>query len=325
EEIPSSSDTSSDEKQQGFYGVGTDTSKSSHRIDVGKDRPGGDMNDGNSNLVDSAEECYCACIQTNGCQAWSFRTDSNGCWLKNSVPDQTTLDTAISGVISGGEIPSSSDTSSDETQHGFYGIGTGNNLWSRKDISASWEGPIADSCCITSMTTFPDGTIVGIGTDQQLWTRPGKDGKWSGPIANSCCVTDITYLNDGSLLGIGTGNNLWTRPGIDGKWSGPVANSCCVKSISQLPSGDILGVGMNGKLWTRPGVEGSWTKVDNSGNVSGITVTSEGNVIGIGSTCGMWERKEFDSGCWGNEIANSRCVKSVSVVRTAYSTVRAEK
>ena len=84
-----------------FEGSEPKTSQASCVQDVGKDRPGSDMNDGNSNLVDSADDCCCQCMETDGCQAWAFSTSNNGCWLKNSVPDQTSKETVISGIVSG--------------------------------------------------------------------------------------------------------------------------------------------------------------------------------------------------------------------------------
>ncbi|XP_006818361.1 uncharacterized protein LOC102807658 [Saccoglossus kowalevskii] len=192
-----------------------------------------------------------------------------------------------------------------------YGVGVNLQLYTRDNVEGTWSGPAPLSCCVISMTVLQDGTIVGVGANLMLYTKATIDAPWVGPVGYSGFVLDVTQMPDGTLVGVGLNLLLYTRPGVEGVWSGPVPYSGFVKSISVLPDGGLLGVGLGGHLWSRPGIQGVWTNVDYNGIVSEVSVSKGGEVIGVGITCGLWERETYTS-YWKGEVANSRCMISVS-------------
>ena len=74
-------------------------------VDINTDRTGSDMNDGTQNIVASSEMCCLLCLSNPDCYAWAYVKDESlgneyfrSCWLKNSVPIQTTANGIDSGV-----------------------------------------------------------------------------------------------------------------------------------------------------------------------------------------------------------------------------------
>ncbi|MFM6066272.1 MAG: LamG-like jellyroll fold domain-containing protein, partial [Sphaerospermopsis kisseleviana] len=104
------------------------------------------------------------------------------------VYDTALNDSDISSLFSGDKA----------TVPGLIGIGTNNQLYTRKTLTSNWEN-IPNSCCVIGITVMPDGTIVGIGTNNQLYTRKTLTSNWEH-IPNSGSVLGITVMPDGTIV-----------------------------------------------------------------------------------------------------------------------------
>ncbi|MBE9239357.1 hypothetical protein IQ227_25975, partial [Anabaena aphanizomenioides LEGE 00250] len=113
-------------------------------------------------------------------------------------------------------------STSDKTIPGVIGIGTNNQLYTRKTLTSNWEH-IPNSGSVIGITVMSDGTIVGIGTNNQLYTRKTLSSNWEH-IANSGSVLGITVMPDGTIVGIGMNNQLYTRKTLTSNWE-HIANS----------------------------------------------------------------------------------------------------
>ncbi|WP_414523810.1 LamG-like jellyroll fold domain-containing protein, partial [Umezakia ovalisporum] len=80
----------------------------------------------------------------------------------------------------------------------LVGIGTNNQLYTRKTLTSNWEH-IPNSGSVLGITVMADGTIVGIGMNNQLYTRKTLTSNWEH-IPNSGSVLGITVMADGTIV-----------------------------------------------------------------------------------------------------------------------------
>ncbi|MFM6039522.1 MAG: LamG-like jellyroll fold domain-containing protein, partial [Sphaerospermopsis kisseleviana] len=118
---------------------------------------------------------------------------------------------------------------SDKTIPGVIGIGTNNQLYTRKTLTSNWEH-IPNSGSVLGITVMSDGTIVGIGMNNQLYTRKTLTSNWEH-IPNSGSVLGITVMPDGTIVGIGMNNQLYTRKTLTSNWE-YIPNSGSVLGIT---------------------------------------------------------------------------------------------
>lgn len=112
----------------------------------------------------------------------------------------------------------------------LIGVGTNNQLYTRKSVDQSEWSLVPGSCCVKSVTQLPNGKIIGVGMGNTLLQKHGLTRRWS-TVPHSCCVTSVTALKDGSIVGAGMDGALYQRQTINSPWTGPIGNSLDVKII----------------------------------------------------------------------------------------------
>ncbi|MFB2737911.1 hypothetical protein, partial [Umezakia ovalisporum] len=80
----------------------------------------------------------------------------------------------------------------------LVGIGTNNQLYTRKTLTSNWEH-IPNSGSVLGITVMADGTIVGIGMNNQLYTRKTLTSNWEH-IPNSGSVVGVASAQESSTV-----------------------------------------------------------------------------------------------------------------------------
>ena len=209
----------------------------------------------------------------------------------------------------------------------LLGVGNDYKLYTKDSLSSKWA-PVADSCCIKSVTqvfngTKPDGGLIagggmfaGIGTDDKLYIKATLTSPWK-LADNSCCVAIVTELNDHTLLAIGTDtrtSQFYTKATYNSPWVIAGANTCCVISITQLRDGSFLGVGADYKLYTKSSLSAKWVgPMADSCCVVSVVQAPDGVIYGVGTNQKLYTKKTFaDPWVYGGD--NTCCVIGITIL-----------